>query len=121
MPNQGNGSDQGNDQISPKLSAQYAWRVSGLGDAKSASAATGIVVIEEDAAEAALAAELSASSDDDDATEPTELNSEEAYKLLFVPAEEIAALTDQVWNLDSSDGFDRQLELTKRLISLGTK
>ena len=51
-------SDQGSDQVSPKLSPQYAWRLQGLGNHKSQTQSSGIVVIEEDAAEAALAAEM---------------------------------------------------------------
>ena len=112
-------SDQGSDQVSPKLSPQYAWRVQGLGNDKSLTQSSGIVVIEEDAAEAALAAEMGLESAEDTATS-TVLDSQEANRLWFAPAEEISALTDKAWSLSRSADSDAA-ELTERLIAQATE
>ena len=112
-------SDQGSDQVSPKLSPQYAWRVQGLGNDKSLTQSSGIVVIEEDAAEAALAAEMGLEAAADTATS-TVLDSQEANRMWFAPAEEISALTDKAWSLSRSADSDAA-ELTERLIAQATE
>ena len=113
-------SDQGSDQVSSKLSAQYAWRLPGAFVDQVSTGASGIVVIEEDAAEEALAAELG-SPPPEESVGGQAFDVQEARRLWFAPAEEIAALTEKAWALSNQTDLHSQRELTERLISLATE
>ncbi|HPH30158.1 MAG TPA: hypothetical protein PLA87_25105, partial [Pseudomonadota bacterium] len=100
-------SNQGSDNVSSKLSQQYAWRLQGL-DEKEASAGTaqGIVVVEE----AAEAEDVAAA----DGESP--LDEFQQYALQPGLVDEVAALTDEAWGLSAASSTDAQQELTETLI-----
>lgn len=100
-------SNQGSDNVSSKLSQQYAWRLQGL-DEKEASAGTaqGIVVVEE----AAEAEDVAAA----DGESP--LDELQQYALQPGLVDEVAALTDEAWGLSAASSTDAQQELTETLI-----